>query len=268
MIIVTGGAGFIGSAIVHELNRCGRRDIIIIDHDDHPEKENNINGLEFSDFIDKHSFLQSVVTRRCFEAEAIIHMGACSSTTETDEEYLLKNNFEYTLELAVFCTQKNIRFIYASSAATYGGGEHGYSDNEDQIERLKPLNLYGKSKHHFDLWAKGKKLFNKIVGLKYFNVYGPNEYHKEGQISVALKIYREISAGGPAILFRSHVPEYDDGRQNRDFVWVGDCVDVMLWLRNTSAVSGLFHLGTGNARSFLDLTKSIFDCKAKKCSCD
>jgi len=187
MIVVTGGAGFIGSAIVQELNVRGRKDIIIVDDIDHFEKKRNITSIKYKELKGKDSFLEEILSRKIDSIEMIIHMGACSSTTETDEKFLTKNNYHYTRHLATYALEKGIRFIYASSAATYGNGETGYSDDESKLNKLKPLNLYGESKHKFDLWVKSQGVLDRVVGLKYFNIFGPNEYHKENMQSMVIK---------------------------------------------------------------------------------
>lgn len=259
MIIVTGGAGFIGSAIVWRLNQLGENKIIIVDELGTDEKWKNLVSLKFDDFVHKDDFISMVVDRDIpFEIDAVIHMGANSSTTEKDADHLFSNNYLYTKELAKYCLEKNLRFIYASSAATYGDGSLGFDDDENKLETLRPLNMYGYSKQLFDLWAKRNGAFNKIVGLKYFNVYGPNEYHKGRMASVILHTVRQIRATGKMRLFRSHRPDFADGQQSRDFIYVKDVVDVCYWLYRYHPASGLYNLGTGVARSFLDLATLTF----------
>ncbi|MDP6736830.1 MAG: NAD-dependent epimerase/dehydratase family protein, partial [Nitrospinaceae bacterium] len=187
MVVVTGGAGFIGSSIIQALNARGATDLIVVDETDHPEKKKNLASLKYSELQQKDAFLNSVLNRSVPKVEAFIHMGACSSTTETDEAFLTRNNYDYTRHLAEYALEKGIRFIYASSAATYGNGENGYSDDESKLEMLKPLNLYGESKQKFDRWAKEQSVLDRMVGLKYFNVFGPNEYHKEDMQSMVRK---------------------------------------------------------------------------------
>ena len=267
MILVTGGAGFIGSNLVAGLERSGANDVVFCDQLGTNDKWRNIAKRDLTDLITPED-LTSYFDNNAKHIEGIFHLGAISATTEVNADFIIKNNFRLSCNLWGLCARYKIPFIYASSASTYGDGSSGFDDNIERthLSTLTPLNAYGWSKHLFDRWVARllesglkEQVPPQWVGLKFFNVYGPNEYHKEGQISVALKNYREITSGSPAVLFRSHNPDYKDGAQSRDFIWVGDCVNVMLWLKNNPAVSGLFNLGTGKARSFFDLTKSIFD---------
>ncbi len=258
MIVVTGAAGFIGSAIVHELNSRGRDDILIVDEAHEPEKKRNIEALKFSAIQYKEEFLKNVLERKVSNIEAIIHMGACSSTTETNLDYLRSNNFEYTQHLAKFSLNEDIRFIYASSAATYGDGEKGYDDDEELLETLIPLNPYGDSKQQFDLWAKKENILSRMVGLKYFNVYGPNEYHKESMQSMVRKGFLQITETKKLKLFKSHREEYSDGGQVRDFIYIKDAVNMTLYFLDRPEIGGLFNVGTGKARCWNDLAKAIF----------
>lgn len=259
MIIVTGGAGFIGSATIWKLNQVGRHDIVIVDELGDGEKWKNLNGLSFADIYHKADFLDMVLDNEVpFEPEAIIHLGACSSTTEKDADYLLHNNFVYTVELAKYALERDIRFIYASSAATYGSGEFGYDDNEDELEKLRPLNMYGYSKQMFDLWAKQNKVLDRIVGLKYFNVYGPNEFHKGDMRSVVHKSFEQIRDTGKVKLFKSTHPKYADGGQMRDFIYVKDAVDMTLFFLENNEANGIYNIGTGHARTWNDLVTSVF----------
>ena len=256
MIIVTGGAGFIGSAIVWQLNNFGKTDILIVDELGLTDKWKNLVSLKYHDFMHKLVFIEKL-NKIDFSIEAIIHMGANSSTTERDADHLLVNNYEYTRKLAEYCLQKNIRFIYASSAATYGDGSSGFEDSEKLSPFLRPLNMYGYSKNLFDIQAARNGWFNKIVGLKYFNVYGPNEYHKGDMRSVVHKAFEQIRDTGKVKLFKSMNPGYKDGEQMRDFVYVKDAVDMTLFfLENKTA--GLFNVGSGKARTWKDLVSSIF----------
>jgi len=259
MIVVTGAAGFIGSAIVHELNNRGRTDILIVDEADDLEKKKNIEGIKFSGIKSKEEFLNDVLGQNVSGVEAIIHMGACSSTTETDLNYLRINNFEYTQHLAKFSLEGSSRFIYASSAATYGDGEKGYDDDEGLLETLSPLNPYGDSKQQFDLWAKKENILNRIVGLKYFNVYGPNEYHKESMQSMVRKGFLQINETKKLKLFKSYRSEYSDGGQVRDFVYIKDAVDMTLYFLDRPEIGGIFNVGTGKARCWNDLAKALFE---------
>lgn len=259
MIIVTGAAGFIGSALIAELNRRSLTDILAVDHLSCDEKWKNLKNLSFTDYIEKDSLLEKITTGKITgKIEALFHMGACSSTTETDASFLLKNNYEYTKHLAQWAVTVNARFIYASSAATYGDGSQGFSDDEAKIETLQPLNMYGYSKQLFDLWAKRKDLLKKFVGLKYFNVFGPNEYHKADMRSFVLKAFEQINTTGKVRLFKSHRPDYKDGQQLRDFLYVKDAVDMTLFFLGNPQVSGIFNIGTGSARSWNDLVNAVF----------
>jgi len=260
MIILTGGAGFIGSAMLWELNRNGEGNIIIADDlgSTTTNKWRNLSGLHFADFIQK-DLLPDLLERDALKnVSAIIHMGANSSTTETDADHLLVNNFGYSKKIASWCMAHEVRLIYASSAATYGDGSNGYSDNITKIDSLRPLNMYGYSKQLFDRWADTNGILNHAVGLKFFNVYGPNEYHKEDMSSVVFKAYHQIREKGSVRLFQSHRPDYRDGEQLRDFVYVRDCTRIMTWLLDNPSATGLFNVGTGEARSFLDLARATF----------
>jgi ADP-L-glycero-D-manno-heptose 6-epimerase len=269
MIVVTGGAGFIGSAIVAELNARGTSDILIVDELGKDEKWKNLRKLRYADYMEKDVFLDAVqgdVLKA--DVEAVIHMGACSSTTETDASYLERNNFEYTQALAEWATEEDIRFVYASSAATYGDGSKGFSDDERELEKLIPLNMYGYSKHMFDLWAKRQGLLDRIVGLKFFNVYGPNEYHKAEMRSFVNKAFHQISACGRVGLFKSYEPKYSDGGQLRDFVYVSDAVAMTLFFLDNQDVGGIYNIGTGKARSWNDLAIAVFAAMGKPSAID
>ena len=217
MIVVTGGAGFIGSAIAQELNTRERADLIIVDDIDHPEKEKNIASIKYQELVGKNYFLEKILDRDIKSIDVIIHMGACSSTTETDENFLTKNNYHYTRHLATCALEKSIRFIYASSAATYGHGEMGYSDDESKLKTLKPLNFYGESKHKFDLWAKSQGILDRVVGLKYFNIFGPNEYHKENMQSMVRKGFIQAREKNKIRLFKSYRKEISGWRTGARF---------------------------------------------------
>lgn len=269
MIIVTGGAGFIGSALIAELNKRKITDILVVDELACDEKWKNLQNLSFADYIEKDDFLEIVAEDKLpGRIEAVFHLGACSSTTETNASYLIKNNYEYTKLLAQrftdpatarsAVTSNNIRFIYASSAATYGDGSNGFSDEDEKIDTLRPLNMYGYSKQLFDLWARRTGLFKKIVGLKYFNVFGPNEYHKGDMRSFCLKAFEQIKATGKVRLFKSYKQDYADGEQLRDFIYVKDAVDMTLFFLDNPKAAGLFNIGTGKARSWNDLVKAVF----------
>lgn len=265
MIIITGGAGFIGSALAAGLNARGVSDIIIVDILGNDEKWKNLRKLSYADYFEYDDFLEMLCSDQIdWPIEAILHMGACSSTTETDCSYLIKNNYDFSRTLATFAIEAEARFIYASSAATYGDGSAGFSDDQNQIEKLIPLNMYGYSKQMFDLWAKQWGLLDKTVGLKYFNVFGPNEYHKADMRSFVLKAFEQINATGKVRLFKSHKPDYADGEQLRDFVYIKDAVDMTLFFLDNPKINGLFNIGTGKARCWNDLVKAVFAAMGKK----
>ena len=260
MIILTGGAGFIGSCLLWKLNKEGLSNIIVIDEPITPEKKLNLEGKKFADFIGRDKFLRLVSSDHLDKKiDAIFHLGACSSTTLTDWEYFVKNNLEYSKKLARYSINKNIRFIYASSGATYGDGSQGFSDEDESTHKLRPLNLYGMSKHLFDLWVIENGLIDKIVGLKYFNIFGPNEYHKEDMRSVIAKSFDEIVKNRKIGLFKSHKTEYKDGEQKRDFMYVKDAVEATYFFFENRDKGGIYNIGTGKARTWNDLAKAIFN---------
>lgn len=257
MIIVTGGAGFIGSCIVRTLNDMGITDIVIVDHICKTDKWMNMRNKQYREYINRDEFLEKL-SEYSGKVTHIIHMGACSATTERDFDFLYKNNFEYTRALWNFCTENQISFIYASSAATYGDGSLGFSDEMD-IKELRPLNGYGYSKQLFDLWVQKQDIFPKQhVGFKFFNVYGPNEYFKGSMASVVYHTFNSIKEEGKMGLFKSYKKGIKDGEQVRDFVYVKDVCNVIKFMIEHPQVSGLFNLGTGNARSFYDLAAATF----------
>ena len=259
MIVVTGGAGFIGSAFVWKLNREGIDDIVIVDRLGTSEKWKNLVNLRFIEYIKKDDFLQMIYADQVpFKASAVIHMGACSSTTERDADYLWMNNYLYTCRLADWALRNQVRFIYASSAATYGDGTGGFADDDARIPGLRPINMYGYSKQVFDLWVLKQQAEKKMAGIKFFNVFGPNEYHKGDMASVIFKSFNQIRETGRVRLFKSYRKEYGDGEQVRDFVYVKDCVDILWWLLEHVEVNGIFNLGTGKARSWNDLVRAVF----------
>ena len=265
MYIVTGGAGFIGSAMVAKLNAEGIDEILIVDELESTEKWKNLVNRRFVDYLHKDEFLRLLSQDKLpAPIKGIIHMGACSSTTEQNAEYLIQNNYRYTRILADWALRKRVRFIYASSAATYGDGSLGYSDDDESSLKLKPLNMYGYSKQLFDLWAIRSGAARQMVGLKFFNVYGPNEYHKGDMMSVICKAYSQIQATGKVQLFKSYRPDFKDGEQKRDFVFVKDCTAVIWRLINEPSVNGIFNLGSGEARSWNDLIKAVFAAMGKK----
>ncbi len=256
--IVTGGAGFIGCNLVKALNARGHKDILVVDSLSHPQKQKNLDAVEFETYMDKAEFREAFRSDSVRPPLTVFHLGACSATTQLDTEYLADNNLGYTRELCEWSLQRNVRYIYASSAATYGDGEKGYSDDPALIPSFHPLNPYGQSKQDFDVHALQSGLLSKIVGLKYFNVYGPHEDHKGDMRSVVNKAYSQILDTGKLQLFKSHRPDYRDGEQDRDFIYVRDAVDVTLYFHDNPTVSGLYNCGTGRARTWLDLAHAIF----------
>lgn len=263
MIIVTGGAGFIGSNLLAGLE--GRGDLVVVDTLGSGDMWRNLAKRELADVVRPEDLGAFLAGRDGDEVEAIFHMGAISATTETDVDRIVQNNIRLSLDLFRWCGMKKVRLIYASSAATYGDGSQGFSDDDavDALARLRPLNAYGWSKHVVDrrlarLLREGGSLPPQCVGLKFFNVYGPNEYHKGSMRSVVHQLTPKVEAGEEAVLFRSHHPDYADGGQLRDFIYVKDVVDVMLWLFDHPEVQGLFNVGTGKARSFADLAHAVF----------
>jgi len=259
MVIITGAAGFIGSCLLWKLNEEGISDLILVDEELTPEKKPNIEGKKYKDFIEKDKFLSLVSSGKIGKKlDAIFHLGACSSTTVTDEAYFKKNNVEYSQKLAEYALKNNARFIYASSAATYGDGENGYSDEDEMTYKLKPLNAYGRSKQEFDLWVLKKGIGDKVVGLKYFNVFGPNEYHKNDMRSVIAKSFDEVVKTKKMRLFKSHKKEYKDGEQKRDFIYVKDAVDATYYFLEARGKNGIYNIGTGTARTWNDLAFALF----------
>ena len=264
MIVVTGGAGFIGSNIIAAIEEQGRGPVVVCDRLRNGEKWRNIAKRELADIVHPDNLLAYLDTHRA-GVDAIVHMGAISATTETDADLIVETNFRLSMALWTWCTDNEARFIYASSAATYGDGETGFVDDGgiEALSHLRPLNAYGWSKHLFDrritrLLADGAPKPAQWAGLKFFNVYGPNEYHKGSMQSVAAHIFPVIKEGSAAKLFKSHHPDYADGGQLRDFVWVGDCVDLVLWLLDHPLTNGIYNCGTGQARSFADLAGAVF----------
>ncbi|WP_027206065.1 ADP-glyceromanno-heptose 6-epimerase [Butyrivibrio fibrisolvens] len=267
MIIVTGGAGFIGSCIVRTLNDMGIEDIVIVDHVCETDKWMNMRNKKYLEYINRDDFLDRL-HEFSEKVTHIIHMGACSATTERNFDFLYKNNFEYTKTLWKFCADEGISFIYASSAATYGDGNQGFDDKSD-ISLLRPLNGYGYSKQLFDLWVKKQlelkeKTPKQHVGFKFFNVYGPNEYFKGTMASVIFHTFNDVTKTGKKGLFKSYKEGYEDGGQLRDFVYVKDICKVVKFMVENPEVNGLFNLGTGKARSFYDLAVATFNAMGKE----
>jgi len=268
-ILVTGGAGLIGSALIHALNQRGREDILVTDVLGEDMKWKNLSPLRFHDYVQADAFLDRLECEpeSLDSIRTIYHLGACSATTERDAGYLMENNYGYTKTLAVWALQRGIRFVYASSAATYGDGLKGMDDSTDHLDTLRPLNAYGYSKHLFDLHAKRNGWLQReggIVGIKYFNVFGPNEWHKGEMRSLVAKAYEQILETGKVRLFKSHRPDYRDGEQVRDFVYVKDAVAMTIHLAETPSAHGLFNIGTGTPRNWIDLTKALFTALDRK----
>ncbi|MDB9786699.1 ADP-glyceromanno-heptose 6-epimerase [Bacteriovoracaceae bacterium] len=261
-ICVTGGAGFIGSVLCRELNKLGHEDIIIVDRLRNGQKWLNLRGIKFAQYIHADEFeieLNDFKNGKKFEIDEIYHLGACSSTTETNVDFLYRNNFLYSKSLFEVARMNDIKIVYASSAATYGDGELGYSDSHKMIPSLLPLNPYGYSKQLFDEWAlKQEKIPHFWAGLKFFNVFGPNEYHKEGMTSVVYKAFWQIKKTGKVKLFKSYKDKYLDGEQLRDFVYVLDVARAMIQMMTDQVESGVYNMGTGEARTFKDLVTATF----------
>jgi len=256
-VVVTGGAGFIGSGVIRHLNDLGLDNIIVVDELGTTEKWKNLVGKGFADVIEKDHIFDWLQGKES-AIEAFIHLGACSSTVETDASFLLENNYRFSIRLAEYALKNDHRFIYASSAATYGDGSQGFSDNHDELEKLHPLNMYGYSKHLFDLWLKNQGLLNKVVGLKYFNVFGPNEYHKGRMASAITQILPTAQKEGVVRLFKSSEPErFADGEQCRDFIYVKDAARMTCaFLENEAA--GIFNIGTGTPGTWNTVASGVF----------
>ena len=263
MIIVTGAAGFIGSCLVGKLNAEGFNDIVVVDEFSHSEKNKNLEGKTFSQKVERDQFQQWLKDNHRF-VQFVFHIGARTDTTEFDKAIFDKLNLNFTKEIWNTCVEFGLPLVYASSAATYGNGEFGYDDNESIIEKLVPLNPYGDSKNDFDKWAIAQEKKPYFwAGLKFFNVYGPNEFHKGRMASVIFHAFNQINKTGGMKLFRSHNPEYKDGEQLRDFVYVKDVTSVCMFLLNHRKDSGIYNLGSGKARTFLDLTRNTFKAMEK-----
>ena len=263
MIVVTGGAGFIGSNLAAALSEAGER-VSICDSLGSGDKWRNLRHHEIDEIVPP-SRLDELLHRRGDEVRFVYHLGAISSTTETDADLIVESNLALSQRIWRWCADRGVPFVYASSAATYGDGKQGFvdADDRDSLARLRPLNPYGWSKHSFDRWVarevdEGRARPPRWAGLKFFNVYGPNEYHKDDMRSVVTKAYAGAAAGQPATLFRSHHPDYEDGGQLRDFVYVDDCVDVMTWLLDHPVPDGLYNVGTGRSQSWLDVMRALY----------
>jgi ADP-L-glycero-D-manno-heptose 6-epimerase len=257
-ILVTGGAGFIGSALVWKLNRLGGENIIVTDILGTSEKWKNLTPLRFADYLEAQDLMPLLERGALGKFDIVLHLGACSATTERDATYLIRNNFEYTKNLAAWSLANGARFVYASSAATYGDGGAGMSDTDADIEKFRPLNMYGYSKHLFDLYAKRNGFLDHVVGLKYFNVFGPNETHKDDMRSLVNKAYAQVVQTGAIRLFKSHRADYRDGEQKRDFLYVKDAVAMTLHLAFHKSAGGLFNIGSGGAHTWIELANAVF----------
>jgi ADP-L-glycero-D-manno-heptose 6-epimerase len=257
-VVVTGGAGLIGSALIWALNLRGVDNILVVDRLDTSEKWKNLVPLRFRDYVDADDFESSILADASSfsDVSTVFHMGACSSTTETDAAYLMRNNYQYTKHLAHWAVERGIRFVYASSAATYGALERDLRDDAD-LDTLRPLNMYAYSKQRFDVYARDRGLLEHIAGLKYFNVFGPNEHHKGEMRSLVDKAFYQIRETGAIRLFKSHRSEFKDGEQQRDFIYVKDAVAMTLHVAQRHA-NGIFNVGSGIAHTWLDLVRPIF----------
>jgi ADP-L-glycero-D-manno-heptose 6-epimerase len=263
--IVTGGTGFIGSVLLWKLNEQGIDGIYVVDR---VRREENLRRKTFRDYLDADELLRRIQTNKMPEVEGIVHLGATTSTMETDAGLLKRNNLDYTQTLAGWALAENKRFVYASSAATYGDGSQGYSTDPAVTRQLKPLNLYGESKQQFDLWAMDKRIIDRMVGIKFFNIFGPNEYHKEDMRSVIAKAFEQIQAHGQVSLFKSYRPDIADGEQKRDFLYVKDAVQVVFEFMTQRSYKGLYNLGSGKARTWNDLVRAIFGALRKPVKID
>ena len=258
MIVLTGGAGFIGSCFLRKLNDEGIKDIIVVDHLDESDKWKNLIGKKFIDYIQKDDFINMIGTHKMSRPSHVIHMGACSSTTLTNADHYIRNNYEYSKTLAEWALMQKSVFMYASSAATYGDGSSGYSDKEEAAFDLRPLNMYGYSKYLFDVWILNNKLIDEVTGLKFFNVFGPNEYHKDDMKSVICKAFPRVRDEGKIELFKSYKKDYPNGGQKRDFIYIKDVIEVMYHLFQNPDITGIYNIGTGKARSWEALAKAMF----------
>jgi len=268
-VLVTGGAGFIGSALVWALNRRGCDNIVVCDRLGTDEKWRNLTALRFTDYIEADDLLPRLQSGALGKFDLVLHLGACASTTERDAGFLIRNNYEFTRDLAAWALAqkpggRTTRFVYASSAATYGDGSAGMREDDNQLDKLRPLNMYGYSKHLFDLHARRAGFLNQVVGLKYFNVFGPNEDHKGDMRSLVHKSFAQVRTEGVIRLFKSYRKEYKDGEQKRDFLYVKDATAMTLHLAATPKAGGLFNIGSGKARTWTDLAKAVFTALDRK----
>ncbi len=265
MIVITGAAGMIGSGVVRHLNDLGNGNLLLVDDIKETDKWKNLVGKQFVDLISKHHIFEWLVGKEQ-EIDAFIHLGACSDTMETNGDYLMENNFRFTIRLAEWAVKRGKRFIYASSAATYGDGQLGFSDDETQLETLRPINMYAFSKHLADLWLKREGMLDKVVGLKYFNVFGPNEYHKGRMASMVLKMMHKAQIEGVIHLFKSNDPKYLDGGQMRDFIYLKDAVRMTCALLqpNYRNVVGIYNIGHGKTTTWNELANGLFKALKKR----
>ena len=265
LIVITGAAGFIGSGVVRYLNDQGYENLLLVDRLNDGTKWKNLLGKKFVEIVLPEDFFDWVVDRER-EIGAFIHLGACSGTTECDADFLLKNNYRFSIRLCEYAMRNGHRFIYASSAATYGDGKQGFSDSHNNLEKLCPMNMYGFSKHLFDLWIKRKKLLDRVVGLKYFNVFGPNEYHKGRMASLIYRMFNQVRDTGKIGLFKSNDSKYKDGDQYRDFIYVKDVVRMTCLLLEDAwkDVSGIFNIGRGEPVTWNKMAHAFFDAMGKK----
>lgn len=263
-IILTGAAGFIGSCFLKTLNNLGISDAVIVDAPARTDGLKNIEGKSFADYLSRDQFLTRLESGQFTDVDVIVHLGACADTTEMNREYLRTNNLEYSKTLAKFAIGRNKFFHYASSAAVYGDGKDGYSDDDEKNSRYKPLNPYGESKWLFDKWIIAEKLPARVVGYRYFNVFGPNEYHKGEMRSMVCKAYQQIEKTGKARLFANSRKGFTDGSEERDFIYIKDVCDIMSFFIEHPDKGGIFNLGTGQARSFKDLVTAVFSALGRK----
>ncbi|NQU94708.1 MAG: ADP-glyceromanno-heptose 6-epimerase [Candidatus Omnitrophica bacterium] len=264
-VLLTGGAGFIGSCMLWRLNNAGITDITVVDHLGSSEKWKNLTGKRFENYFEKDKFLDYLESGKLNRnIDIVIHLGACTSTTEQNATYMMENNYVYSRRIADWALKTKKRFLYASSAATYGAGEEGYSDTDEVTPRLKPLNVYGYSKHAFDLWVLRNGLEEEFVGFKFFNVFGPNEGHKGDMRSMVNKGYKQIKTKGMIRLFNSYKPKYKAGEQKRDFVYVKDAVELVYHFVEHPEARGLYNIGTGKAGTWNELANAIFSALGMK----
>ena len=257
-VLVTGGAGFIGSALIWALNRRGCENIIVCDRLGLDAKWRNLTPLRFADYVEAEALPARLQSGEFGKFDLVLHLGACAVTTEPDASFLLRNNYEFTKDLAAWALAKGVRFVYASSAATYGDGSAGMEDDAAKLNTLRPLSMYGYSKHLFDLYARRAGFLDKVVGLKYFNVFGPNEDHKGDMRSLVHKSTLQVRTDGIIRLFKSYRPDYWDGEQRRDFLYVKDAVAMTLHLAATPAAGGLYNIGSGKAHTWIELANAVF----------